>query len=262
MWGSYKSGGESVDAFLCSPARRDEDSPAILLIMEIWGVDEHIQDLARRYAEAGYMVVAPDLYSRGGKPAARSAERITELKAFLDKAPMSVIMDPEKRNEYVGKEEPEKAKRLIETMDSIFMNRDMDGMVDMLNDAVETMRNQYGLKSIGTVGYCMGGALSFRMAANVGVSASVVYYGTAPEDDELKNLKAPVLGLYGSEDHRISDAVPDVESRLKSLGKEYSHVIYKGAPHAFFNDTRTSYHYRSAVDAWGRTMEFFRSRLL
>lgn len=260
-WAPYESSGESVDSFLCMPERVEEGMPAILLIQEIWGVDDHIQDLARRYASSGYLVAAPDLYSRGGKNAARSTARINELKEFLDKAPMSVIMDPDQRKKFLEKEEPEKSRRLVDTMNSIFSDRDMDGMKNMLDDAVMFLKNKMGATSVGTVGYCMGGALSFLMSTNEHVSGSVVYYGTAPDTNVLKEVKAPILGIYGGEDHRISDAVPDVADELRNLKKSYEYKIYKGAQHAFFNDTRASFGYAAARDAWARTLEFFRVTL-
>lgn len=261
-WAPFNSGGKSTDSFFCYPSKIGEKKPAILLIQEIWGVDEHIQDLARRYAEAGYFVAAPDLYSRGGKPPARSAGRINELKDFLDRAPMSVIMNPEQRSEFIRKEEPDRAIRLTETMESIFNGRDMSGMAEILSDAASMLKSKIGASSVGTVGYCMGGALSFAMAADSSVDASVVYYGNAPDPDALGKLRSPVLGLYGGEDHRISDAVPDVAAKLKAAGKSYEYRIYEGAQHAFFNDTRASYSYRASRDAWGRTLEFFRKNLM
>ncbi len=260
-WAPYNSGGNTVDMFVCSPEKVQGKMPAILVIQEIWGVDEHIMDLARRYASAGYIAAAPDLYSNGGKDESRSAGRITELKDFLDRVPMSVIMNPDDRRKAIEKEPEVKAKRLSKTMDSIFSGRDMEGMVKALEDAVSVLRSDYGATSVGTVGYCMGGSLSFRMSMSKNVAGSVVYYGTAPEESILGEVSAPLLGLYGGEDHRISDAVPEVSEKMKSLGKKYDYVIYKGAQHAFFNDTRASFGAAAARDAWARTLEFFRQNL-
>lgn len=260
-WSPFPSDGESVDAFFCTPSRLSGKMPAILLIQEIWGVDEHIQDMARRYASAGYLVCAPDLYSKGGKAAARSTARINELKEFLDKAPMRVIMDPEQRKKFLEQEEPDKANRLVETMESIFKGRNMEGMKKTLNDATAHLISKMGATSVGTVGYCMGGALSFLMATDQNVSGSVVYYGSAPDNSILKEIRAPVLGLYGGEDHGISDKVPDVADEMRSMKKSYEYKIYNGAQHAFFNDTRSSYGYDASRDAWARTLEFFRVTL-
>lgn len=260
-WEPFLSGGKSADIFVCKPDRIGENKPGILLIQEIWGVDEHIIDLARRYATAGYLTVAPDLYSKGGKEPAKSNGRITELKSFLDRVPMRVIMDPDGRKKAIEKEPEDKAKRLIETMDAIFSGRDIPAMVKTLEDAVHYLKSEQGVSNVGTVGYCMGGALSFIMASNKDVSASVVFYGTAPEESVMKNINAPVLGLYGGEDHRISDAAPGVADNMKKLGKSYEYKIYEGAQHAFFNDTRASYGYEASRDAWGKTLEFFRANL-
>ena len=260
-WGSGDSENKSVDSVVCSPGRVRDKRPARVRIQEIWGVDEHIQDMARRYASAGYFVAAPDLYSKGGKDAARSPGRITELKDFLDRAPMSVIMNEDERKKFVEREGPDRARRLVETMESIFKGRDMDGMVKTLNDTVSLLKGDMGATSVGTVGYCMGGALSFMMSTNREVDASVVYYGVAPEDEKLKDVSSPVLGLYGGEDHRVFDAGSYVSSKLKDLGKSYQYRIYDGAQHAFFNDTRSSYGYGASKDAWARTLEFFRANL-
>lgn len=260
-WGSFYSEKKSVDSFFCFPKVIGKKRPAILLIQEIWGVDEHIVDMARRYATSGYFVAAPDLYSKGGKEASRSAGRITELKEFLDRAPMKVIMNPDERRKFIEREEPDRAERLIGTMDSIFTGRDMQDMVKILDDTVSLLHERFNASSVGTVGYCMGGALSFLMARNPGVSGSVVYYGTAPGNDDLMKVKAPVMGFYGGEDHGISDAVPSVADKMNSSGKKFQYQVYQGAQHAFFNDTRASYGYEAARDAWGRTLEFFRENL-
>ncbi|MGI8785336.1 MAG: dienelactone hydrolase family protein [Acidobacteriota bacterium] len=120
-------------------------------------------------------------------------------------------------------------------------------------------------KKVGTVGFCMGGALSlFAASKNADVGACVVFYGGHPNvEPDLANLQAPVLGLYAEKDTFVTPAsVRDLEQRLKGLGKKVDFHIYPGVDHAFFNDERPGvYDPKAAADAWKRTLEFFRTEL-
>jgi carboxymethylenebutenolidase len=119
---------------------------------------------------------------------------------------------------------------------------------------------------VGTVGFCMGGALSLYAASkNEQVGACVVFYGVHPNvKPDLENLRAPVLGLFAERDKSVPPAsVRALERRLNELGKPNEMHIYPGAGHAFFNDTRPEvYEPEAARDAWQRTISFLRANLL
>ena len=117
---------------------------------------------------------------------------------------------------------------------------------------------------VGTVGYCLGGALSLATACGTdSVDAAVAYYGNNPDPiDRLGSVRCPVLGLYGGADQGVPVAAATALSEaLESNGTPYEIHIYGGAPHAFFNDTRASYRRPAADDSWERTLAFFRAHL-
>jgi carboxymethylenebutenolidase len=118
---------------------------------------------------------------------------------------------------------------------------------------------------VGTVGFCMGGALSLYAATkNKDVSACVVFYGGHPKvQPDLPALKSPVLGIYAERDGFVAvDSVRDLEKKLRGLAKECEIHIYPKCDHGFFNDERPEvYNKEAAQDAWRRTLDFFRKYL-
>lgn len=263
-WVNHQRGGQSMTGYLVAPAMVKEPLPAVLVIQEIWGPDEHIQDVADRVAQAGYLALAPDLYSRGGRPQAMSAERIAEFKAFMDTVPPATWHDPSELAKALQKRPKDEAQRIQETQAALFGPKDSEGMVQDLRAWIDFLEKDphNGGKPVGSTGYCMGGALSFQLAlAEPRLKVAMVYYGTAPDKNQLGEVKCPVFGFYGGEDHRISDQVPEVRSQMKSLGKTYEAKVYEGAGHAFFNDSRISYHVGAARDAWAKTLAYFNQYL-
>jgi carboxymethylenebutenolidase len=104
--------------------------------------------------------------------------------------------------------------------------------------------------------------LSAALAANDGqLRGAIIYYGSLPAGIPIEPIRAPLLGFYGENDKRITDAVPDFSASLKAAGKSFEYHVYPDAPHAFFNDTRPSYHVSSARDAFVRTLDFLRGAL-
>ncbi len=263
-WVTYTSDGAPVQAYVVRPAAADGPLPGIVVIQEVWGVDAHIQDMAERFATAGYVAMAPDLYSHGGRPPSLEEGPIIAVRTFLDTLPPGAWGNPALRDEAIAKLPPDEGQRIRETLGNIFSpNRPMAQYVSDLRAAADYLRaHGSGGRSVGSVGYCLGGALSVRLAAaDPELKAAVIYYGDAPGGEEQKAIRCPVLGLYGGEDHRISDSVPAFAESMKGLGKEFQYKIYDGAPHAFFNDVRRSYHVEAVRDAWARTLSFFAQHL-
>jgi carboxymethylenebutenolidase len=117
-------------------------------------------------------------------------------------------------------------------------------------------------REVGSVGYCMGGALSFALATQFPqLRAAVCNYGVAPSTEAMAAIQCPVFGFYGGTDHRITDQVPEVAAAMAKAGKTYHYEIYPEAGHAFFNDSRSSYDPNAARDAWAETLEFFSSHV-
>lgn len=155
---------------------------------------------------------------------------------------------------------PDEAGKLMMALDIEQAEKDLRGAVEYLlrHEAVEG-------RSVGTVGFCMGGVLSLYAASkNERVGACVVFYGIHPKvKPDLERLRAPVLGIYAERDESVPpEAVRELESKLEALGKRAEMHIYPGTDHAFFNDTRPEvYDAEAAADAWRRTLEFFHQHL-
>ena len=115
---------------------------------------------------------------------------------------------------------------------------------------------------IGSIGFCMGGAISGLLATlSMDPRAAVIFYGQSPPPERIPDIQTRVLGIYGSEDPRITGGVPEFAKAMEEVGKSFKHHVYPGAPHAFFNGTRPNYHAEAAQDAWRRVLEFFEENL-
>ncbi len=255
-WIQIEDQGKSMSAYQAKGERVPENAPAILVIQEIWGPDEHIQDMANRFAESGYLAIAPDLYSKGGRPAALAFDRIEAVKRFFDTLPQKAWMDEALREQYLDQYPKDQAQDLKETYTTLFGRRDPDQMARDLELWARHLREQG--HSVASVGYCMGGALAFQLATMVpDLKGAVCNYGVAPEEKAMAHIACPVIGFYGGEDHRITGEVPAVAQNMDKLGKNYEYTVYDGAGHAFFNDTRASFAPDAARDAWAKTLMFF-----
>ncbi len=220
----FKAGSDNAPGYLARP-KADGKYPALVVIQEWWGVDDHIKDVTGRFAGQGFAALAPDLYR--GKVA----------------------------------KEPSEAQKLVMQVQMDQAMKDIQGAADYLLAQSFVAPNKAGV-----VGFCYGGGLAMRMAyMGKNIGAVVVFYGAGvdPSDDELKNVSAPLLGLYGGKDTSIpQDKIKKWESKLKEFGKTNEMVIYPDAGHAFFNDTRSSYSKEAAQDAWPRALAWFKKHLV
>lgn len=265
-WVTYDSDGDAVRAYEAWPDHGTEPLPAIIVIMEVWGVDGHIQDLVRRFATAGYLAFAPELYSHGGlEPEALAQSRIDAVKAFRDSLPPPVWDHAPERDAALARLPEAHGAALRETMGLLFTpNRPWEQYVADLRAAVSYVREhpRHRGARIGVSGFCMGGALSARLAtAEPSLSAAAIYYGAAPPADHIPGIRCPVIGFYGGDDPRITEGVPAFAVAMKGAGKSFEYHVYPGAPHAFFNDERRSYRVGPSRDAWARTLAFFATHL-
>ncbi len=155
---------------------------------------------------------------------------------------------------------PDEAGKLMMAIRIDEAEKDLRGAIQYLLDHDATTGDK-----VGTIGFCMGGALSLYAATkNPQVGACVVFYGGHPNvKPDLPNLQAPVLGIFAERDGFVTPAVVrELERKLKELGKSVEVHIYPGTDHAFFNDTRPEvYNADAAADAWRRTIEFLRLNL-
>ncbi len=224
------SDGE-IPAYYAKPAGR-KNVPVVLVVQEIFGVHEHIKDVARRFAKAGYLAVAPELYARQGDVS--RLENIDEIVAIVRKVPDAQVMS------------------------------DLDAA------ARWAAKNGGDAKKLAVTGFCWGGRIVWLYAShNPALKAGVAWYGGLegqPVDlrpknaiDLVKDLKAPVLGLYGGADAGIpNESVDRMRAALKAAGNPSQIITYPDTPHGFLADYRPSYREEAAEDGWRRLMEWLR----
>ena len=234
MVGDFK-----MPAYRAAPAGKT-NLPVVLVISEIFGVHEHIADVARRFAKLGYLAIAPELFVRQG-----DAQSYGEIGKLL--------------SEVVGKVP------------------DAQVMADLDATVAWAKANGGDTAKLGITGFCWGGRITWLYTAhNPGVKAGVAWYGQligAPTAlkptnpiDVVGKLNAPVLGLYGAEDTGIPVAAVDqMKAALIRAGegnagaKASQFVVYPGAPHAFHADYRPSYKKDAADDGWKRCVAWFKA---
>jgi carboxymethylenebutenolidase len=218
----FESNGATASGYLSVPEKGS--GPGLLVIQEWWGLVDHIKDVCDRFAQEGYVALAPDLYHGESTKS------------------------------------PDEAGKLMMALRIDEAERDMRGAIKYLLDHKATTGDH-----VGTIGFCMGGALSLYAASkNSQVGACVVFYGIHPNvKPDLENLQAPVLGIYAERDGFVTpQVVRELETKLKGLGKQAEMHIYPGTDHAFFNDQRPEvYNAEAARDAWQRVLQFFAKNL-
>ena len=218
----FASNGQQSEGYLAKPA--SGSGPGVVVIQEYWGLVPHIKDVCDRLAKDGFVALAPDLY-HGATTA-----------------------------------EPDEAGKLMMALKVDQAAKDMSGAVDYLAGLDAATGGKAGC-----VGYCMGGGLSLYLAGlKPQIGACVVYYGVLPgAQPDLSRIQGAVLGHFAENDQWASPAsARELESKLKSLGKEVEFYIYPGTDHAFFNDTRPdAYNAEAATLSWDRTLAFFRRHL-
>lgn len=207
--------------------------PTVLVVQEIFGVHEHIRDVCRRFAKAGYFAVAPELYARQGDVSKLAS--IDDIIKVVSQVPDAQVMD------------------------------DLDHAV-----AWAKASGKANTDKLGITGFCWGGRITWLYAAhNSSLKAGVAWYGRLVGDakpltpkhpvDLAAELKAPVLGLYGGADTGIPlDSIEKMRAALKAAGKAGEIVVYPEMPHGFHADYRPSYRKEAAEDGWKRLLAWFK----
>jgi carboxymethylenebutenolidase len=198
-WVTVKHDGRSVEAFVAYPESKDK-RPVVLVIHEIFGMSDWVQDLTDELAEAGYIAIAPDLLSGMGPNGGRT-------------------------NSFAGQSEVTEA---VSHLNPDQVTGDLNAIADYALKLPSTN------KMLFVTGYCWGGGQSFRFATNrKDLKAAFVFYGVPPAKDAMKNITAPVYGFYAGNDNRIDSTIPQTKEDMAAAGKTYEPVTYEGAGHGF-----------------------------
>lgn len=220
-----------IPGYLARPAGKGKH-PVVFVNSEVFGVHEWVKDICRRLAKAGYVALAPDLFIRTGDPS-----KTTDMKVVMD----------------IVKAQPE-AQVLSDTAASLkFL----------------AAQPYADMKRLGVTGFCWGGGATWRACETFPeFKAGVAWYGPlkagpyprTPPIDGVKDLKSPVLGLYGGQDKGIpAKDIDDMRAALAAAGKKDEIIVYPDAQHGFLADYRTSYDAKASADAWGKMLAFFKA---
>ncbi|MDA8064151.1 MAG: dienelactone hydrolase family protein [Thermaerobacter sp.] len=251
--------GFPVGAFLARP--EGEPKGALLLVQHLWGVDDNLRDVARRLAAQGYVTLAPRLYSRHDLERRMDPKRIGAVMGILFRLPPQVQRDPEQVAAHLA-DQSEQVQDTGKAVLEVMRGHYREGFVQDLVAGAQFLRREHPQLPLGALGFCMGGGLAARVAVEVPeLAACVIFYGEHPPLDRVGEIQAAVLGLYGGEDRRITDAVPAFAEAMSRAGKSFTYHVYPGAQHAFFDDTRPAHHPAAAADAWPRVKDFLREHL-
>jgi carboxymethylenebutenolidase len=213
--------GVTLAGYLARPADGNA-VPGVLVIHENQGLTPQQEDVARRFAKQGYAALVMDQLSRAG--GVGSLPNSAQASAAQAQIPAEQhVADLNAALTYLGGLPSVRAERL------------------------------------GAMGFCAGGGMTWRVAlSNPNVRAAVPFYGPIPPLDDLSNLQAAVLAIYGGEDTNVNSRIPYMEEAMTAAGKTFEVVIEPGALHAFFNESNPDrYHAAAAADAWTRTLAWF-----
>ena len=218
----FEANGGSAKGYLAEP---DADkAPGLVVLGEWWGLDDSVKGIVDRFAEEGFVALAPDLY--GGKTT----------------------------------EEPDEAQKQLMAMNMDEAEKEMRGAVKTVLD------HEKCDGTVGSVGFCAGGGLSvWAAASNPQIGAAVTYYYVMPHGKpDFSDVKAPVLGHFGTEDDFVSvEDAKALEAELQEAGVDAAFEYYEGAGHAFANDHDRlgTYDEGHAKAAWDKTVAFFKKHL-
>ena len=225
--------GTQVPAYVAQPAAAAK--AAVVVIQEIFGLHEYITDVANRFAQQGYMAIAPDLFERQGDPI-QYAEMAKLIAEVVSKVPDEQVI------------------------------KDLDATVAWAG------KNGGDTSRVAITGFCWGGRITWLYAAHAKIKAGVAWYGRlvgasnamnpSHPIDKVAQLNAPVLGLYGGKDTGIPlDTVEKMKLALANgspAAKQAEFVIYPDAPHAFHADYRPSYREEAAKDGFAKCLAWFK----
>ena len=219
---TYPGDGITMKGYLARPKIKGKYG-SVIVIHENRGLNPHIKDVARRVAKAGFVALAPDALSEsGGTP-----------------------VNEDEARELIGKLDSAKT-----------LNNFISGLKFL-------EKYNYSNGKTAAVGFCWGGAMANQLAVNVpDLKAAAPFYGRQPATEEVPKIKARIQLHYGEMDERVNAGIAAYEEALKAAGVNYELFIYKGAQHAFHNDTApTRYNEEAAKLAWQRTIEMFRETI-
>jgi carboxymethylenebutenolidase len=221
----FTSGDLTIPAYLSRPPKK-KSAPGVLVIHEVFGLNDHIRNVADRIADAGYVALAPNFFARAAEAPPKDASDMQALR---------------------------RAASSVKQEDA---NKDMQAALDFLK-ADKGVKHKFA-----SIGFCMGGGYSYQLATHTkDLAGAVIFYGRTPIE-LVPQVSCPILAHFGGKDTSLMQTEPAWEDAMRKAGKTLDVKVYPDAGHGFFNDTRpTAYNAEAAADAWQRVLKFFRERL-
>ena len=215
----FPAGGTEISAYLARP-ESGAAGPAVLICHENRGLTPHIEDVARRFAKAGYAALALDLLSREGGTAGMDRDAVPGALTAAG------------------------AQRHVSDFAAAFGYLQSQDFVDA--------------GRIAMTGYCFGGGITWQAATELpGLKATAAFYGPSPDLDKVAAIKPAVFGVYAELDQRITGALPALRDALAATDVRHQLTVYPGVDHAFHNDTGERYVEAQATAAWTDTLAWF-----
>jgi carboxymethylenebutenolidase len=235
---------DGFTGYVCRPT--GEVRGGVIVIEEIWGLVDHIKEIADRFAAQGYVAVAPDILSHAGITPEVGNE-LLRLRESADEAERTRAQ-PLMREKTAPLNQPEYGAWAVSALKQV---------VDWLDARPEVAGR------IAVTGFCFGGTYSFALAAaDDRVRAAAPFYGAPPQSTEFEGFACPVRAFYGEQDERLISGLPEVRQRMSEAGVDFEATVYPGTGHAFFNDTNAhAYDADAAADAWQKVNDFFTETL-
>ena len=227
-WATIESRGDKIEAYVVYPERSD-NAPSVIVIHEIYGLNDWARSIADQLAAEGFIAIAPDMLSGKGPNNTGSAS--------LDRQSAVSLMRSLQHTEVIRR-----------------INMSVE-YATMLPAATQRF---------GIIGFCWGGSASFNFATTRDdLGAAVVYYGTSPSKESLRRIQAPIQGFYGGDDQRVNATIEPAQAEMDRLGKLYEANIYEGAGHGFLRAQadRDGANMAASEMAWPATVAFLRAEL-
>ena len=221
----HKEGDSPIQGYLAMPKGKGP-VPAIILIHEWWGLNDDIREKANHFASQGYAALAVDLYHGGSTDKSSEARQLAGA-----------------------------------------VREDMEGAFTNLSAALDYLKNQPGVdeKRLASIGWCFGGGWSYQIAKNnLGVKASVIYYGRFNPKDDLQKMRAGIIGHFADKDRGITvESVKEFQAVLKTQKGDHEIYIYPNTTHGFASRPGQNPNYveKASELAWERTLNFLSKAL-
>lgn len=228
------NGELAIAAYLAKP-KQSGSCPGVVVIQEIFGVNEHIRDVTERFAKAGFVAIAPAIYQRlaPGFETGYTAEDVKIGREYKEQT---------KADELLG---------------------DVQAAIDYLYQLPQVKKT-----GVGCIGFCFGGHVAYLVSTLDSIKATASFYGAGitnstpgsgePTITRTKDIKGTMYAFFGMEDASIPiEQVDQIEAELSKYKIPHQVFRYPGADHGFFCDRRASYNQNAAEDAWGHVLELF-----